>query len=610
MKASKIPLLIFLTLTATFTVAQQGPFKHIIIVVQENRTPDNLFGALPAQANCSQESPFETGVDIVDGGNVAVAGQNGYQDVLICNTPLPLNGWDAALNGGKGAMVDPDHGHGGWRTDYTTQLANDNTGYMDGFCHTWDGWSYPTCPPYSYVPKSEVQPYFDIATNYGFANYMFQSNQGPSMPAHQFLFTGTSAPVAPSSACSSGNNNQFLCRDDYVPNNDNSYPVGCKDTDGHPAWVQPDGTTWQDETGIGECYAHDSLVTDYKHCSNGGPDYCDRGIATWAYYVEPRKNTDSPSPGYSIWDAPAMIPEVCYGQDSQWGSGNPCGTGPSGNSKEWSDHVRIPKAGIYSNSYAPIFDDIMACNLPAINWVIPDGSYSDHPDPLNYNSGPNTVAIGPSWVGDIVDAIGQSAQNSNNLCDYWGKSTTAQRVEPTAIFVVWDDWGGWYDHVQPLQQLVRIDQNPPPTGYTVCDPTKDQWGCGYTDGFRVPLLVVSEYTNSGNVSGKCGAGTQYTCPNFGTLGSPYLYVHDFGSILKYTEVNFGMPPIDDYDSWEYADLNAPDSQNGNVPLSDFFPLPIGQGRSFTRIDTPYLYTCLTKPRYGRRMSLGEWLGRH
>ena len=79
----------------------------------------------------------------------------------------------------------------------------------------------------------------------------------------------------------------------------------------------------------------------------------------------------------------------------------------------------------------------------------------------------------PGWE-NIVNAIGQSAQNSGNVCDYWGKSTTAQRIEPTAIFVVWDDWGGWYDHVQPLQQLVRIDQNPPPTGYTVCDPTKDQ----------------------------------------------------------------------------------------------------------------------------------------
>jgi len=42
--------------------------------------------------------------------------------------------------------------------------------------------------------ESVVAPYFDIASKYGFANYFFQTNQGPSMPAHQFLLSGTSAP--------------------------------------------------------------------------------------------------------------------------------------------------------------------------------------------------------------------------------------------------------------------------------------------------------------------------------------------------------------------------------------------------------------------------------
>lgn len=43
-----------------------------------------------------------------------------------------------------------------------------------------------------------VQPYFDIANTYGFANYFFQTNEGPRFPAHQFLFGGTSAPTASS----------------------------------------------------------------------------------------------------------------------------------------------------------------------------------------------------------------------------------------------------------------------------------------------------------------------------------------------------------------------------------------------------------------------------
>ncbi len=65
---------------------------------------------------------------------------------------------------------------------------------MDGFCQIVESGQ---CVQYSYVQKSDVQPYFDIATAYGFANYMFQTNEGPSFPAHQFLFTGTSAPTAP-----------------------------------------------------------------------------------------------------------------------------------------------------------------------------------------------------------------------------------------------------------------------------------------------------------------------------------------------------------------------------------------------------------------------------
>ncbi len=50
---------------------------------------------------------------------------------------------------------------------------------------------------YTYVDNSQhiIDPYFNIAQNYGYANYMFQTNQGPSFPAHQFLLGGTSAPV-------------------------------------------------------------------------------------------------------------------------------------------------------------------------------------------------------------------------------------------------------------------------------------------------------------------------------------------------------------------------------------------------------------------------------
>jgi hypothetical protein len=88
------------------------------------------------------------------------------------------------------------------------------------------------------------------------------------------------------------------------------------------------------------------------------------------------------------------------------------------------------------------------------------------------------------------------------------------------------------------------------------------------------LLVVSEYTQAGYVSG--------ALPSPGKVPE---YEHDFGSILRFTELNFGMPNIDQSGDSGYADLNTLDGASGNVPLSDFFKLT--NQRSFTPITTPF-----------------------
>ena len=97
-----------------------------------------------------------------------------------------------------------------------------------------------------------------------------------------------------------------------------------------------------------------------------------------------------------------------------------------------------------------LFKDIESGNLQPISWIIPAWENSDHPD-----SPPN----GPQWVATVVNAIGES--------QYWNS---------TAVFILWDDWGGWYDHVPP--------------------PHVDFDGLG----FRVPLIVVSAYAKQHYVS--------------------------------------------------------------------------------------------------------------
>jgi len=159
-----------------------------------------------------------------------------------------------------------------------------------------------------------------------------------------------------------------------------------------------------------------------------------------------------------------------------------------------------------------------------------------------------------------VNDIGNSWRITNHACDYWGTHTTTDR---TAILILWDDWGGWYDHVQPFNM-----------GYVGGNGNGQQ----YVYGFRVPLLVVSAFTPAGYVSGPVAQGPLPTaCP---TVGTPYPYCHDFGSVLKFIENNFGLGS-EINPNYHYADFFAPDGPNS---LSDFFRLT--SPRPFQSISLP------------------------
>jgi phospholipase C len=148
------------------TVDPPQEVQHVIIVFQENRTPDNLFHSLP-------------NADIAD------SGLNSHGKTIPL-TPVAL-----------AAAYDLDHSHAAF-------LAYYDNGKMDGADTRAVGCTKAAvhCPPrnpqFVYVPPVEVKPYFDLAQQYAFADRMFQTNQGPSFPAHQYIISGTSAPTSTS----------------------------------------------------------------------------------------------------------------------------------------------------------------------------------------------------------------------------------------------------------------------------------------------------------------------------------------------------------------------------------------------------------------------------
>jgi phospholipase C len=111
----------------------------------------------------------------------------------------------------------------------------------------------------------------------------------------------------------------------------------------------------------------------------------------------------------------------------------------------------------------------------------------------------------------------------------------------SVVLIVWDDWGGWYDHVNPAQP------SGPGIGYS------NKTGQQYVYGFRVPLLVVSTFAKQHYISGP--------------KTSPIYY--DFGSILRFIEDTFLPSETFINPAYPYADQFAGAGLTTG-DLSDFF----------------------------------------
>jgi phospholipase C len=370
---------------AEFHALERQKIKHVIIIVQENRTVDNFFNGFPG-ADTVREGRSHSG--------------------RVALHPVDLN-----------SPADVDHQHRAFIEEY-------DGGRMDG----WD--TVSTHPkqdpdfPYAYVPRDQIEPYWDMALQYTFGDRMFQSNTGPSFPAHLYLIAGQS---------------------DYTANNPNHIETG------HYAW----GCDSPENATVSMIGPHGNEVKGPYPCLNFRTiaDEMDEHDVSWRYYAPSIESVGN------IWSAFDAIRHIRYGPD-------------------WAN-VTSPETRVLA--------DIGNDDLPALTWVVPTAQNSDHAFPRKKSESDLAVAEqhGPQWVASIVNAVGHSS--------LW---------DSTAILVVWDDWGGWYDHVSP--------------------PQLDRMGLGP----RVPFIVISPYARRHYVS---------------------HVQHEFGSLLKFSEDVFGLPRLDTTD---------------------------------------------------------------
>jgi phospholipase C len=402
--------------------AQISSFQHIVVIFQENRTPDNLFQGLCTTPTLCSTTPTATQYNIQTSNWLDKHSSTGVTQ------PGPI----ALAN-----AYDLSHAH----SAFTAQCdKNTTTGAckMDGAGDVSCSGTCPTKPQFKFVDNSTgiLNPYLTLATQYGWGNFMFQTNQGPSFPAHQFIFGATSAPTL-----TDDHNGTFASEN----MSGTGTGAGCIAQSGVLVQLIDSNGVENPSNKIFPCFEHDTVA-----------DLLDPRSITWRYYT----------PGASsIWTGPNAINHICQP------SGGNC-TGP-----DWVKNVDLKPADVLTDASSP------TCNLRQVTWVIPTGQNSDH---AKSNTGG-----GPSWVASIVNAIGNSTCKNPDGTSYW---------DTTAIFITWDDWGGWYDHEPPTFLAA-------PEG-------------GYQLGFRVPLIVVSAFTPKGLINNNR---------------------HDFGSILRFIEHNFGIP---------------------------------------------------------------------
>jgi phospholipase C len=200
-----------------------------------------------------------------------------------------------------------------------------------------------------------------------------------------------------------------------------------------------------------------------------------------AHHYRPR-----PGDGYNLRSLPAQLERAGL----EWG-----------NYGGYAFHYISELAGHPGNHTRDLFQHhAMAGQLPAVSWVYGDGrpDLTEHPR--------QNVTDGMGWTAEQVNAIVGGG--------LWPR---------TAIFITWDDWGGWYDHVEPAV----VETWDSAQAQRAADAFPEFDGQPFRYGSRVPCLVLSPYAKSGHLSHQLNSHV---------------------SLVRFCQENFGLPPLNRRDA--------------------------------------------------------------
>ncbi|MDQ2826979.1 MAG: phospholipase [Actinomycetota bacterium] len=383
-----------------------GKIKHVVVIMQENRSFDTYFGTYPG----------------VDG----IPMKDGQPTVCL---PSPA-----------GACVKPFHDpadvNGGGPHGQDNATADINGGKMDGFLTSAikgaKGCADPNNPACTtgggsdvlgWKDAREIPNYWDYAKNFVLQDHMFEPNASWSLPEHLFMVSEWSA------LCSRTGDPTSCVNELQSP----ARPGGAKKkapkkakgkaavttTTTTPAPTDAEGDPVAPVAGTD--YAWTDL-TYLLHKDNVG----------WGYYVVAGTEPDCQN------DAAVSCAPVKQDASTP-GIWNPL---PN------FDTVKQDGQEANIQTVANFYTQAKAGSLPAVSWVVPSGAVSEHP--------PGATSAGQAYVTSLVNSVMNGPDWSS-----------------TAIFLAWDDWGGFYDNVAPP----KVDEN------------------GY--GLRVPGLVISPYAKVG-----------------------------------------------------------------------------------------------------------------